>query len=274
MNITTVGAILLAMTGIGLGIYNQNEISKVKKNLVAFKQELEEVRNISPREELKIDADHFLFRRAVNQIIDEYVENKNSELLVERLAEYSLAAINSSEHRYGKENSPIELYVFSDLLCPYCAKLSPQLKILVDQSHEQISLIFKHYPLKLHGAAAVKRALLLECIARLGNNRMFWYAQGEIFQNINESDLISQLGLEQGRVQSCMRDPTISQAILKDVKEGESLEIDSTPTLVVLDRELNLRVTLKNISSIDEVKRAIAQIKISVDHGRALTNSK
>jgi protein-disulfide isomerase len=162
------------------------------------------------------------------------------------------------------------LYVFSDLSCPHCASMFPVLKDYADRSGGSVALVFRHFPLRMHGSRAVEQALFAECIARIGGNREFWFALGELFSAESERAVAGSLNLDFTRISDCIRDRETAANVVRDVAEGEKLNISSTPAVVVLDRIHNVRITLENISSAGDITAAVSRIKTGLDHPTAV----
>ena len=122
----------------------------------------------------------------------------------------------------------------------------------------------------MHGSRAVEQALFAECIARIGGNREFWFAIGELFSAESERAVAGSLNLDFTRISDCIRDRETAANVVRDVAEGEKLNISSTPAVVVLDRIHNVRITLENISSAGDITAAVSRIKTGLDHPTAV----
>ena len=114
----------------------------------------------------------------------------------------------------------------------------PVLKDYADRSGGSVALVFRHFPLRMHGSRAVEQALFAECIARIGGNREFWFALGELFSAESERAVAGSLNLDFTRISDCIR-----------------------------DRET---VTLENISSAGDITAAVSRIKTGLDHPTAV----
>src|SRR5258706_4460717 len=67
----------------------------------------------------------------------------------------------------GNPNAANYLLEFSDYTCPYCAKLDPVLRKLLD-AYPNLKLVLKVYPLSTHGEIAVTAAEAAECAGLQG----------------------------------------------------------------------------------------------------------
>ena len=240
-----------------LAAHNMEQTASLNRELDDYRKQVQKLKERSDSDcSSLIDADSFLFRRAVGRIISEYVEEQKM--------------LETSEHYYGSADAEIVLYVFSDLSCPHCASMFPVLKDYADRSGGSVALVFRHFPLRMHGSRAVEQALFAECIARIGGNREFWFALGELFSAESERAVAGSLNLDFTRISDCIRDRETAANVVRDVAEGEKLNISSTPAVVVLDRIHNVRITLENISSAGDITAAVSRIKTGLDHPTAV----
>ena len=254
-----------------LAAHNMEQTASLNRELDDYRKQVQKLKERSDSDcSSLIDADSFLFRRAVGRIISEYVEEQKMLETAGRLEQWRDAPAQSSEHYYGSADAEIVLYVFSDLSCPHCASMFPVLKDYADRSGGSVALVFRHFPLRMHGSRAVEQALFAECIARIGGNREFWFAIGELFSAESERAVAGSLNLDFTRISDCIRDRETAANVVRDVAEGEKLNISSTPAVVVLDRIHNVRITLENISSAGDITAAVSRIKTGLDHPTAV----
>lgn len=64
-------------------------------------------------------------------------------------------AITEKDHRLGEASALVTFMEYSDLQCPYCAQLEPVLTQLYQDYPEDVSLIFRHFPLSIHDKAVL-----------------------------------------------------------------------------------------------------------------------
>lgn len=158
----------------------------------------------------------------------------------------------------GSPNAPVTIAVFDDYQCPYCAKLEPQLKQVLERYPQQVKLVIKHFPLRMHPQAmpAAKAALAAH---RQGK---FWDMHEKLFQKQNElnevkiKELAQSLGLDMDRFEKDMKDPETERLINQDLQNGFQIQVQGTPTVFVngkLVRRADLRSILEVVES--ELKR-------------------
>ncbi len=79
----------------------------------------------------------------------------------------------------GKAQAPVTIIEFSDLQCPFCAKVTPTLRDLMRQYPEQVRWVFKSFPLGFHADSPLAHAAALAA-QRQGK---FWEMHDLIFAN-------------------------------------------------------------------------------------------
>ncbi|MCX5896548.1 MAG: thioredoxin domain-containing protein, partial [Proteobacteria bacterium] len=62
----------------------------------------------------------------------------------------------------GNPKAPTHIVAFLDYQCPYCASMFPILTQLLDKYPQQVNLIIKHFPLRMHRSA---EKAALACLA-------------------------------------------------------------------------------------------------------------
>jgi protein-disulfide isomerase len=82
--------------------------------------------------------------------------------------------IGRDSPRWGSENAPITIVEFSDLECPFCARVQPTLTALEERyGPGQLRLVWKHTPLPFHRHAR-PAALASEAVRQLGGDAAFF----------------------------------------------------------------------------------------------------
>src|SRR5262249_7566895 len=79
----------------------------------------------------------------------------------------------------GQASALVTIVEFSDLQCPFCARVVPTLQELIDLYPDQVRWVFKNYPLDFHPDALLAHAAVVAA-AQQGK---FWEMHDLIFQN-------------------------------------------------------------------------------------------
>ena len=151
--------------------------------------------------------------------------------------------LDGTEPIYGDPSAPYTVVEFADFECPYCGKVAPELKKLVDNNAD-IRLLFKHYPLSPLCNESVQRegmhphacgaAQASEC-AR--HQERFWELTALMFKNqsyLSPEDLkflTQQVGMDEAAYAECMANPMTETAVLSDISHANTLDLHGTPAL-------------------------------------------
>ena len=140
---------------------------------------------------------------------------------------------------YGAADAPTTIVEFSDYQCPYCARLHPTIKQIVDESDGQINWEFRHLPLPFHTSAEYA-AMVSECVHYTLGVEAFWEFGDLVFANqraVNPETLRGmgqQLGLTEADIAACESDEAITAQIEADMIAAQALGGRGTPYSVIV----------------------------------------
>ncbi len=99
-----------------------------------------------------------------------------------------IKSIKDSSYIDGNVDAKITWIEYSDLECPYCARLhnSWTPEALKEKYWEKLNIIFNHFPLEFH-ANAFPWAQVLECTWELGGSENFYEVMKASFKSKNSS---------------------------------------------------------------------------------------
>lgn len=138
----------------------------------------------------------------------------------------------------GSPAAPVVLVEFADFQCPACRAAKPLLDDALKKHDGKARLVFKHFPLSMHQHAE-KAARGARAAQQQGK---FWELHGLLFDNqerLNPAvidELAKGLGLDMAKFQKDRDSESTADAVARDRKQGERLEIQSTPTLFINGR--------------------------------------
>ena len=145
---------------------------------------------------------------------------------------------DSLRHVYGNLDAKTTVVEFSDYECPFCSRLHPTLKKLVDESDGAINWEYRHLPLSIH-ANAEPSAKAAECVAQLEGNDAFWSYSDALLGNqrgLTADFLQTQaiaLGIDAQEYLSCIASNEIAQRVQTDTQHALALGGSGTPFNVV-----------------------------------------
>jgi protein-disulfide isomerase len=139
-----------------------------------------------------------------------------------------------NDPRIGSASAPVQIVEFADYECPYCQKVNEDLAKLKEQFGDQVSVVYKDFPLPMHPLSA-KAAEAARCAGAQGK---FWEFHDALFQNkrLQLSDLKKQahtLNLDSARFDQCVESSEQAAEVRKDILEGQRLGIAGTPSFFI-----------------------------------------
>ncbi len=149
---------------------------------------------------------------------------------------------------WGREDGKVTIVEFSDFQCPFCRRAAFTLKPYLKEFRNDVRLVFKNYPLDSSCNPAIAHAMHpVSCIAAKGvlcAQRMgkFWEYHDKVFANQKKLsrtlllNLAAESGFDRNAFEQCLASDEISQALAKDVEQGNRLEVKGTPTIYLNGR--------------------------------------
>jgi protein-disulfide isomerase len=129
----------------------------------------------------------------------------------------------------------VELVVFSDFQCPFCARVVPTIKALQRQYGKRLKVSFLHQPLPFH-ADARNAAIAAEAARRQG---LFWQFHDKLFENqknLKPSDLeryAKEVGLDMKRYARDVEDPALATIVDSHQGIANAVGATGTPTFFI-----------------------------------------
>jgi protein-disulfide isomerase len=131
----------------------------------------------------------------------------------------------------------VEIVLFTDFQCPFCARFAQAFRELQSRGVEgvQTTVRFKHFPLGIHPAAPLAHQAALAA----GEQGKFWEMHDLLFANqsaVKRDDLLvyaTKLGLDLDRFKKDLDGDRVKKLIEADKTEGERLGVQGTPTFFV-----------------------------------------
>lgn len=143
----------------------------------------------------------------------------------------------------GPEDAPVTIVVFDDYQCPYCVRLEPVLKQVLQFYPKQVRLVFKNYPLRMHQHArpAAVAALAAERQGKFWEYHDLLFANSQQLGDAKFEELASQLGLDLKQFKKDSADPALAAKVDRDLRDGEEIGLPGTPGVYINGRPLQER---------------------------------
>lgn len=156
----------------------------------------------------------------------------------------------------GPADAPVTLALFTDFECTYCARLAPILDQVHHQYPDDVKIVFKNFPLRMH------RFAMQAALAALAANEQgkFWPFHDRLFQNYNRlndekiEEIRKELDLDADQFRGSMKKPELKKFIREDLREGAAAGIRGTPTVYINGKKMRQRLSLEGFrKAIEEV---------------------
>lgn len=145
----------------------------------------------------------------------------------------------------GPPDAPVTIVEYADLECPSCARLQPFLEDQVLPRYgNKVRIIYKEYPLPMHpwsrtAAVASQCAYEVDPLAFVRFRSSIFASQDQInVTNVRDSllRLGEQAGIDRLKLAACMDSNASLPRVEADVREGDLLQVTSTPTSFINGR--------------------------------------
>jgi protein-disulfide isomerase len=191
-------------------------------------------------------------RKAAQQSDYAHVQQQQEAPLLEPAIPLSLAGAPS----VGPANAPITLVEFSDFQCPYCAVAAPELHRVMRAFPQQIRLVFKQFPLDIHPLAPLAAAAAVAA----DKQGKFWDMHDAMFarrHSLDRDGLLAtakDLGLDMEKFTADLDSDKVKAVIAQDMREGDQVAIQGTPTLFINGQRYNGPLNLLALRTVLEQK--------------------
>ena len=157
--------------------------------------------------------------------------------------------------RGGNEGAPVEIVVFDDLECPFCAKMHAQIfPALLDRYGSNVRIEYKDFPLSQH-PWAMRAAIDTNCVGEKSTPG-YWNLVDYIHAHASDfggadhnlqkaNEMLDKLALDEARknnvktedVEACIKKQD-ETAIKASLKIGDELGVEATPVLFINGEKL------------------------------------
>jgi protein-disulfide isomerase len=143
----------------------------------------------------------------------------------------------------GTANALVTIVEFADFQCPYCSKVDPTLKQVMQAYSGDVRFVWKNEPLPFHANAEPAAELALEARAEQGD-KGFWDAHDRLFAsqpNLESSDLekiAATMKLDVAKVKSAIKTHKYKAEIESDVDLGDDMQANGTPHFFINGKRL------------------------------------
>lgn len=136
---------------------------------------------------------------------------------------------------FGPDDAKVTIVEFSDFQCPYCARAAEVVAKIRERYSDKVRFVFRQFPLPMHPDAQ----LAAEASLAAQRQGKFWEFHDLLFAN---QDALTRESLEQyarqvnlnlPELQRALDGKTEKAAVDADVKLGEDVQVNGTPTVFI-----------------------------------------
>jgi protein-disulfide isomerase len=134
----------------------------------------------------------------------------------------------------GPADAPVTIVIFTDMKCPYCARVLGTLDQLTDEYAGKLRLVVKQFPVHETARLAAEAAIAADAQGK------FWELHDRMMANQDEDlsrDAIlahaQQAGLDVQRLAAALDNHTYAAAVAADQEAGKEIDVRGTPTFLI-----------------------------------------
>ena len=152
----------------------------------------------------------------------------------------------------GPKNAPVQIVEFSDFECPFCGRVVPTLKQIMDAYPGKVRIAFKQFPLPFHKNAPGASEAALAAHAQ----GKFWEMHDKLFQDPKSltretfEKYAQELGLNMNKFKADLDSKKFEAAVKADFAYGQSVGRFGTPTFFINGRKVSGAMPFDNFKQI------------------------
>ena len=142
----------------------------------------------------------------------------------------------------GPKSAPITIVMFSDFQCPFCSRVEPTLKQVMDEYKGKVRIAWKNQPLSFHPNAMPAAEAAMAAYEQ-GNDK-FWAMHDKLFEKQNDlspalyEQTAKEIGLDLGKWKSSVESHAAQATIQSDMSAGSAVGASGTPTFFINGKKL------------------------------------
>ncbi len=153
--------------------------------------------------------------------------------------------VSAGDHILGNPDAPIKIIEFSDTECPFCQKLHPTLKKVMDNygKNGKVAWVYRHFPIDSRHPRARKESEATECAAELGGEQKFWEYLDRLFEITPANngldpkqlpEIAVYIGLDKTKFEQCLASGKYAERVQNDFEDGVQTGVSGTPYSVMI----------------------------------------
>jgi protein-disulfide isomerase len=168
--------------------------------------------------------------------------------------------VTASGPTRGPKDASVTIVEFADFQCPYCGKMEPVLRQILEHYPKDVRLVYRHLPLSDLHPNALQAATASVCAQEQGR---FWEMHDAMFadQGALGADALSKtadkLHLKKTDFQACMAGHEAADVVKADAQAATDAFVDGTPGLFINGRYFSGAISYERLAAVvnDELSR-------------------
>jgi len=203
----------------------------------AFRDQIDQ-----PREVVTPQIEAYLLNQVRQARFDSLITDLRDAYEVDSYLQPPRFEVAETGPALGPATAPVTIVEFSDFECPFCTRIHPTLKQVMDDYDGRVRLVFRQFPLHALHPRAQKAAEASLCADDQGK---FWEMHDAMFENSSGLDVASlkaragELGLDEDEFGTCLDSGQFADQVASDVAAGRALGVSGTPALFINGRFLS-----------------------------------
>ncbi len=138
--------------------------------------------------------------------------------------------------RLGEASAPVEIVLFSDFQCPFCARAATTVHKVYSERPDAVSIVFKQMPLTSIHPYAAAASLVSVFAAEKGK---FWEVHDQMFSNQKElsptyfEQILKSLGAETDDLFDPINGQKYGVVVIEDIEDARKAGVEGTPSFYI-----------------------------------------
>lgn len=156
----------------------------------------------------------------------------------------------------GAKDALVTIVEISDFQCPFCSRVNPTMKRIMDEYQGQVRVVWRNNPLPFHKDAPLAHQAAIEAYDQ-GGNKKFWAMHDKLFSNQRElkrdklEQYAKEVGLNLDKFKKALDSKKHVNVIQADQTLAKRIGANGTPHFVINGRKLS------GAQPFDEFKKVI-----------------
>lgn len=188
------------------------------------------------KEQVTPDIVNFLKGQKAPALQQTFLQGLRTKYKVQVLLEAPRVAVSvDDDPAMGPANAPVTIVEFSDFQCPFCGRVEPTVKQVLEKYKDKVRFVYRDFPLSIHPYAP-KAAEAAQCAHAQGK---FWEYHDALYADqskLTVADLEStagRLGLKADEFKTCLESGKFTAEVNKDVADATKAGVNSTPSFFI-----------------------------------------